>query len=165
MNLLQGREVSPLDSCPIGRAGYLWISKTKRIPLHVRRLQRSVSSLLQCFYRLLQSLSLRLRVTKSGQMQSAFHSSTSLHTAWVILGNGLKEMADWGGIKNTSNPKITKVHQRVNGVLYLSPSRKYLEYLAKQSPELWCFSLHCAVNARLVTGFINFLLTLLWFCY
>lgn len=140
MNLLQGWEVSPLDSCPIGRAGYLWISKTKRIPLHVRRFQRSVSSLLQCFYRLLQSLSLLLRVTKSGQMQSAFHSSRSLHTAWVFLGNGWKETADWGGIKNTSIPKITKVHQRVNAdVLHLSPSWKYLEYLAKQPPSSGAF--------------------------
>lgn len=140
MNLLQGREVSPLDSCPIGRAGYLWISKTKRIPLHVRRLQHTVSSLLQCFYRLLQSLSLLLWVTKSGQMQSTFHSSRSSHTAWVFLGNGLKEMADWGGIKNTSIPKMTKVHQRVNAdVLYFSPLRKYLEYLAKQSPSFGAF--------------------------
>lgn len=109
-------------------------------PFACKKLQHSVSSLLQCFYRLLQSLSLLLRVTKSGQMQSTFHSSRSLHTAWVFLGNGLKEMADWGGIKNTSIPKITKVHQRVNAdVLYPSLSHKYLEYLAKQFPSFGAF--------------------------
>lgn len=51
------------------------------------------------FYLCAESLSLLMRVTKSGQMQLTSHSSRSLHTGWILLGKGWKEKSCWDGIK------------------------------------------------------------------